>query len=190
MPSPVAHSIISLALSPQDSEERGWIKRAFFWIILGNFADLDFIPGILMGDPGRFHHGPTHSILFALVLTGVARWLYPVLFKHSKAPLRAFLMVTLSHLFLDAMTLDTVAPYGLPLFWPFNSTGYRFPFWIFLNMNRGMRLHILFSWHNFLALCLEIALTFPVLGWALYKRRGGKVPGRVPRAIRSGTHGE
>ncbi len=174
MPSPIAHSIVSLTLSPKKPSEIKGMKWVLFWIILGNFADFDFIPGIVIGDPSRFHHGPSHSILCALVLAILAYRFYPVLFHGHKAPFWAMMSVTFSHLFLDMLTVDRVPPCGLPLLWPFSSYYFLFPFSLFLNMNRGMTLHILFSLHNLIALAIEVILTLPFLVWVVVKRRRAK----------------
>ncbi len=143
---------------------------AFFWILLGNFADLDFLPGILLGEPSRFHHGLTHSLLFTLVLSLAAYKAYPRLFK-ERASLWPFLAVAGSHLFLDCLTYDTAPPFGLPLLWPFSHACFRFPFSLFLNVNRAMSFGLLFSWHNLLALILEVIVTLPFLLWVWAARR-------------------
>ena len=44
----------------------GW-PRLLLAIVLANAADLDMIPGILVGEPNRYHHvGFSHSLLFAV----------------------------------------------------------------------------------------------------------------------------
>ena len=130
MPTPVAHSIVSLALSGSKPERVRGLKKAAFWVLLGNFADLDFIPGCLIGEPSRFHHGFTHSLLFAVMLSVAGYYFYPRMFR-GKAPFWVFFSVAISHLVLDCLTLDTKAPFGLPLLWPFQPTHYRFPFSLF-----------------------------------------------------------
>ncbi|MBW1658906.1 MAG: metal-dependent hydrolase [Deltaproteobacteria bacterium] len=174
MPTPIAHSLVSLTLSDARPEGTHLIKWATFWVILGNFADFDFLPGILLGAPGRFHHGFTHSILFAVVLSVVAYHVYPLMFRR-RVSFWVFLSVTGSHLFLDCLTLDTVAPFGLPLFWPFSQAYFRFPFSLFLNVERAMSLRILLSWHNFLAISLEIVLTLPFLVGVWFVRNGRRL---------------
>ncbi|RTZ91451.1 MAG: hypothetical protein DSY91_05025 [Deltaproteobacteria bacterium] len=191
MPTPIAHSIVSLTLSNGKQERGSLLKWAAFWVVLGNFADLDFIPGILMGEPGRFHHGVTHTIFFAVILAAGAYRLYPVLFKGRKVHFWVFLSVTASHLFLDCLTLDTVAPFGLPLLWPFSHTYFRFPFSLFLNVNRAMDLNVLFTWHNLLAISLEIFLTLPILliVW-IVRYRPGISTDSLKRAFRAVKKGE
>lgn len=172
MPTPVAHSIISLSLSNKKPAGSSVFKWLAFWVVLGNFADFDFLPGIMIGDPNRYHHGLSHSILFAIVLAITAYLLYPSFFKERRAPFRTYLSVTLCHLFLDLLTVDRVWPCGLPLFWPFSHTYYISPFSIFLNVNRGMCLHVLLTWHNLMAIALELAISLPLLtGVLIWKNR-------------------
>ncbi len=172
MPSPIAHSIVSLTLADKKPVEISGLRWATFWIVLGNFPDFDFIPGILIGDPSRYHHGPSHSILFVFCLSIVAYLLYPFFFKKHQAVLWTIFAVAFSHLFLDTLTVDTGAPYGLPLLWPFSHAYYRFPFSLFLNIHRGMSLHVLLTWHNLLAVTLEPLLTLPFLLMVWYRRYG------------------
>src|SRR5262245_2242945 len=72
-----------------------------------NAPDLDFVPGILMGRPGLFHRGVTHTLAAVLVVTLVA-WLIgrqrPLA---GWTPVRAALWVGAvygSHLLLDFFT--------------------------------------------------------------------------------------
>jgi membrane-bound metal-dependent hydrolase YbcI (DUF457 family) len=99
-------------------------------VALANAADLDFVPGILLGQPGLYHRGPTHT-LGALVLVaaavavalGLAGW-------PRTAWLRASLwagMVYASHLLLDYLTIDAVPPYGGRFLWPFSNAYYVAP---------------------------------------------------------------
>jgi inner membrane protein len=174
MPSPIAHSLVSLTLADRKPDKVSGFRWAAFWIVLGNFPDLDFIPGILIGDPSRYHHGPSHSILFVLLLAILAYYFYPFIFKRNRVALWTIFAVAFSHLFLDTLTVDTGAPYGLPLLWPFTNTHDRFPFSLFLNINRGMSLHVLLTWHNLFAVILELLITLPFLLIVWHKRYGKK----------------
>ncbi len=179
MPTPLAHSIVSLTIvEKRRSSHHRW-KWVFFWLMLGNFADLDFIPGILVGKPSQYHHGLTHSILFTILLSIVAYFFYPKLFKKEKASFGLFVGVAFSHLLLDMVTRDAVAPCGLPLWWPFSSISVRAPFSIFLNVNRSVHCHILFSQHNLLAISLELAFTLPFY-LLIYVQKRLKGKGIIP----------
>ncbi|MBT7518435.1 MAG: hypothetical protein HN656_10900, partial [Acidiferrobacteraceae bacterium] len=136
-------------------------------------ADLDFLPGILMGDPNRFHHGPSHSITAALV--------FAIAFARA-LPMRAVVgvfFIYLSHLLGDWLAADTGAPFGIPLLWPFSSAYFISPVPIFSNFEHGGAgagladfIGQVFSGHNLLAIGLEIAVLGPVL-WLVtrYRRR-------------------
>jgi membrane-bound metal-dependent hydrolase YbcI (DUF457 family) len=98
-------------------------------VIIANSPDLDLVPGILLGEPNRYHHvGFSHSAVFAAVAAlavGVVaasagrRW--PVVNRRLSAVTGTALMVgllLLSHILLDALTTDTRPPAGVPMFWP------------------------------------------------------------------------
>lgn len=81
----------------------------------GGAADLDFVPGLLLGDPARFHHGPSHSLGVALLVASLVwflasrdRWRWALAAGGAYA----------SHLFLDILTVDPSPPVGIPLLWP------------------------------------------------------------------------
>jgi membrane-bound metal-dependent hydrolase YbcI (DUF457 family) len=109
-------------------------------IFAANAPDLDFVPGILIGEPDRFHHGPAHSLGGAVLFAGLV-WLIARRVVPKKAGAAALLMGIgfVSHLFLDMCSMDTRAPNGVPLFWPFNSTYIMMPIPIFLDIQRDPR---------------------------------------------------
>ena len=63
-------------------------------LIAGVAPDFDFLPGILIGDPNRFHHGPTHSILAGILFTGF------IYFIIKPLNLRAALLIFLVYLLI------------------------------------------------------------------------------------------
>lgn len=83
MPSPVGHVLFAFAISGVPKSREVFTR---WWPVLALFAaiapDLDFLPGMLIGDPNRFHHGPTHSItaagVFTIVLALIFRIIAPV----------------------------------------------------------------------------------------------------------------
>jgi inner membrane protein len=90
-------------------------------VVLANVPDLDFLPGLAVGDPDAYHRGVTHTLLAALVVAAgvglVARW--------RRVPRAwwwaAFAAVAYgSHLLVDWMTVDVVPPHGIQLLWPFS----------------------------------------------------------------------
>ena len=117
---PILHSFAGYSVykaSQRRPEERCW-KLALLCMVLANFADLDFLPGILLGNAGRFHRGVTHSVGAALlcgVLVGAA-----VKFWKKLPALKAFVImasVYATHLVLDYLS----GAEGMPVLWPWSS---------------------------------------------------------------------
>lgn len=119
MPSPLAHGAVAAALAALDRAPAGrWRARALALWGLANAADLDFVPGVLTGDPVAFHHGASHSIAVAITLALAGAWAV----ARGDAGFRAMaLTAALSHPLLDYATGEPgadVARYGVALGWP------------------------------------------------------------------------
>lgn len=151
--------------------------QRFFWFaasaFAANAADLDFLAGFLVGDPNRFHHGPTHSLIAAVAFGLLATALANVA---GFAPWRRFgWFMGLSystHLLLDFVTRGNVEPYyGMKLLWPFSSMPWTPPFHLFMDIRRDAEtssfLPSLVQWHNAKAVALELAVMAG--GWAVYR---------------------
>jgi inner membrane protein len=72
MPLPLGHLAIGFAthclISKNTDSVNQW-KLAIFIIILSNLPDIDVLFGLILQSNGStFHRGPTHSILFALIM--------------------------------------------------------------------------------------------------------------------------
>ena len=139
MPSPLAHGLTGYIFydrNPFLFFERGW-TNFLFYIFLCNLPDIDFLPGFLMGEPNRFHHGLTHTLGAALFVA----LLFGVIFHLWKEKFRAVTTVTFfayySHVLMDYFTEDLRAPFGVMLFWPFNSLYYISDVKIFKNVFRS-----------------------------------------------------
>jgi membrane-bound metal-dependent hydrolase YbcI (DUF457 family) len=166
MATPLGHLLcggaIGAALSPAEDARLGAVMGAF----LGAAADLDFVPGLLLGNPARFHHLGSHSLLFAALAAGCA-----ALVARS-ARWRWSLMVGLaygSHLLLDCVTFDPSLPHGIPILWPFSSRLFASPVPLLPGVwHTGASA---LSGHNLALALLETALFGPLLLWALRSRR-------------------
>src|SRR5687767_7177296 len=130
MPLPLAHSAVGLAaylafrknILTHVSRKRRWALAALV-VVAANLPDLDFLPGLLVGQPNRFHHGPSHSLAAAAIAAGL---LYALSMRFFGAVPRVrlftvLLVASLSHSLLDYCSADTSQPYGVPLFWPISS---------------------------------------------------------------------
>lgn len=161
-------------------------RRSWAWLILvivaANAADLDFLPGLLVGDLNRYHHLAAHSLgaalLFGAGVGVVAR-------RFSGAPLRIGALAALvyaSHLLGDYVTVDERAPYGIPLFWPLSERFFISPITFLGAVKHGNpgdgHLAVLldiFSTHNLRTIGLELLLLLPALAVILWTRRPRRV---------------
>ena len=136
MPLPLAHALAGVAVFKgldADGTLVAW-RRLLLAVIIANVADADLIPGIIAGEPNRFHHvGFSHSAVFAIVaalavgaLAAAAGKRWPVASRRLSALTGTAMMVgllLLSHVVLDALNRDFRPPAGVPMWWPV-STGY------------------------------------------------------------------
>jgi inner membrane protein len=145
MPLPIAHSAAGLAgyvafkKANPDSPPKQELFLLGLCLFLANLPDLDFIPGFLCGEPGRFHHGPSHSLVVGLVGALIFyRFVGYRLKGISKKRLFGCCLVSLlSHPVLDYFSADTSKPFGVPLFWPFDTEYYMSPFPLFRDVQRN-----------------------------------------------------
>ena len=98
-------------LSEDRSSLAGW-RRAVVFIVIANLPDVDFLLGFVIGKPGAFHRGISHTLLaavaFAVAAGAVARR------REGRFGPAALLFGTtyLSHLLLDYLTIGTRPPAG------------------------------------------------------------------------------
>src|SRR5262245_54941407 len=90
-------------------------------VILANGPDLDFLPGLLVGQPGLYHRTVSHSAV-AAVAVGLAVGVVCRLFGwRGRAALRAALWAGATyatHLLVDFFSSDVKPPSGVQLLWP------------------------------------------------------------------------
>jgi inner membrane protein len=177
MPTPVGHLIVSYLVYSTQSDRfrnRGVLIGSLF---SGVAADLDFLPGLLVGDPGRFHHGASHSlgaaVLYGFGLCGYLRY------RGTSQALQLTLLLAcayVSHVILDFFAIDTGAPFGVPLLWPVSSTSYIASFPVFLDVQRLQAETVtfvtsVFSSHNLLAVTWEVLLLAPMVIFAQRRKQ-------------------
>ena len=177
MPSPVAHGLAGLAIAhfalrsgrlPNPGVDVP-TRRAgsIFWtgalVFAANAPDLDFVPGILIGNAGRFHHGATHT-LAAVLAFGLLAWGSARLAGLGSARRIGVVMALgfLSHLLFDWMTVETNGPYGMTLLWPLSWDRLSSPIQVFMEIRRDGRaggfVQSLLQWHNVKAAVWELTL--------------------------------
>ena len=194
MPLPLAHSLAGVAVFKgldADGTLVAW-RRLLLAVIIANVADLDLIPGIIAGEPDRFHHvGFSHSAVFAIVgglavgaLAAAAGTRWPVVSRRLSAVTGTALMVgllLLSHVVLDAFNQDFRPPAGVPMWWPF-STGHvqSYPWFVDVAKLRGKGSPLdfvasLLTVHNLYALLWEFLTLAPIVAlvaWWRARRTG------------------
>jgi membrane-bound metal-dependent hydrolase YbcI (DUF457 family) len=176
VPTPVAHSLaggIIYFLQPRNIPKswKYFLAGILFFIFYSNLPDLDFLPGIWCGSMNKYHHGFTHSICFLLcvaLLTGIAGK-YTFRMSFWRVVMVSFLLLEL-HLFMDYMTGDNKAPYGVMLFWPFSHTYYISPLSLFPAFPQRTCLMDLFKLVNMKAYVYEIEVMLPLFLLALIYR--------------------
>jgi len=169
---PIGHLLLGGTIGAALSTEgRPW-RGAAVGALAGMAADADFLPGLLMGSPARFHHAQSHSLLFVCVAAAVA----------AVAARQRVVMWSLvvglagaSHLLLDWLTQDSSSPQGIPIFWPLTSRPFLCPVPLLPDVWRAPG-HIL-SAHNAVLVALEMVLFAPPFLWALGKGRKRRIEG-------------
>ena len=188
MASPVFHGLAGAGLAYAWAGDRclplfASLKKAWKLLAVGAvlacLPDVDYLPGLARGYLNTTHQQFTHSLAWAgLVSAGlwaVGRAFAPERFGGRMA---VFLLILIgSHLAIDLVTVDRLAPYGLPLWAPFSSTPVRGP-WAWLPAWDKTALADVGSLRNLRALGVELgagvlcvaACVAAKRGWT---RRGG-----------------
>jgi membrane-bound metal-dependent hydrolase YbcI (DUF457 family) len=146
------------------------VTAAALGLLAANLPDLDFLPGLLAGNPSRWHHAWTHSLAFA-GLVSVCIWAVAVLLTQDRGraarwALTGGLLVVLHHV-LDLFTGDPSPPFGIPLLWPVSDGWYLSPWTPLADVRRGSpNPELVRHW-------VKLALTEGLLGGALLAGAAG-----------------
>jgi membrane-bound metal-dependent hydrolase YbcI (DUF457 family) len=131
---PIVHSTAGYLVHRLDRRRTPWAgpARALAFMAIGNLPDIDFLLGFVLGTPGAFHRGISHTVLAALVFAvlgaTVAWW------RRWDEWGPAFLLCFAgyaSHLLVDAFTIDQRGPAGAQFFWPLSDAYYISPVTVF-----------------------------------------------------------
>lgn len=164
MPSPLGHALASAVLHKcrvPGSWKTDW-KLLLFHIFCGICPDLDFIPGLLIGNMNRFHHTISHSFPGAFLIAGFL-WLFYAIWRKTwkiKDYLFIFLLVVI-HPIMDVLALDTSLAYGCSLLYPFSKECWISPWVFFQDIHRGSLREFFLGANNLLAFWIELAFFLP-----------------------------
>jgi inner membrane protein len=189
MATPLGHGILGIAAGRFGMRWVGDVdwRWYLFAAVAANAADLDFVPGLFVGDLNRFHHQISHSILAALVFGLLASL---TLWRFTATPARVGVVgagLYGTHLLLDCVTYDGRLPHGMPLLWPFSDAYYAAPFTLFGGVKHGVpgdgSLAVfaqMLSWQNLRIMGIEVLVLLPVavLLWSLGGAGGRARSGR------------
>jgi inner membrane protein len=176
MCTPIGHALAGYAVLSRTSVSRTqsrWMML-FFIVLVANLPDIDFLFGWSVGNPNRYHHLWTHSIVFA-VLTGVVVGAVYSLFSRKNGLKMGGVATGIVglHLVLDFLSKDTRAPNGMPLFWPISGKYFLSPVVLFLDVHKASSNEAffgsLFCWHNLWTLLIELAILMPPAIWMYVK---------------------
>jgi len=176
MPTPIGHSLLATAIFSGVNRKKlslNWFDYLVF-LFIGIFPDLDFLPGLILGSPSRFHHGFTHSLFFGIIIGAMTGLLYSKLKrKHWVNYSIVFTGVYFAHLFADLFGVDTSYPFGEQLFWPLWQAYILSPVSIFLDVYRSSVSHnffiSMFNMHNLKAVIIELLICVPIILLMNYK---------------------
>jgi membrane-bound metal-dependent hydrolase YbcI (DUF457 family) len=165
MPSPIGHTLagcaVAVALIPPGMPH-AWEEWALC-LISANLADVDFIPGLLTGDPRALHRGPSHSLMAALMVAGLVASLVtcPSMPWLTRASL--IFLAYGSHVGLVYLTPG----WGVLFGWPFSRRRHRVSHPWFLSLPFGKPLKDIGttprSWHLLRAIGREVLLMSPAV---------------------------
>lgn len=187
MPSPIGHSLVGAALAVvclMRRDAKGPLVRRVWnlrWPLLGcallaNAPDLDFVPGLLVGNFNAFHHGYSHSLGWVLLFSTSVWWMGKGCGQACHAGTWAVILaVVLSHLVADFLCEDGSPPYGVMFFWPLHDGWYVSPISVFAAMKKDT-VAAVFQWSNLGPACREMVIGFLLFGSMLAWKS------RTPRA--------
>jgi len=129
MATPIGHGLAGYLVYRGSCGDRCEDKQTLLYLCLfmSIAPDLDFVPGIFLGQPALYHQGISHSLGFSFLASlGLA-----LLYSRRRTILadwgRLFMAYS-SHLIIDFFAPDGRPPYGLALFWPISGNHYLAPF--------------------------------------------------------------
>jgi membrane-bound metal-dependent hydrolase YbcI (DUF457 family) len=177
MPSPIGHSLGAYALAQASRTSAHSRALLLYAMGIACLPDIDVVPGIIIGPPGLYRHGLTHSLVAAFVVALVAAGFAAATRRRAGYIFVFTLGMYCSHLLLDMLRASTIPIHGLQIFWPFDHTHYNLPIHIFGHTTESGADRIIPTaadlWANVRMIGLEILVLAPVAALArlLRKRR-------------------
>lgn len=174
---PIGHTLSGVAAySCQEGKRRFDAGLMLGAVVMANLPDVDYFFGFLSGRPNAFHHGPTHSVFFVILVGLAAGFMFG---RYRRRGFRRcallFLTAGLLHLLVDYFTLDRAFPYGAQLFWPVSEAYFLSPVTVFRDVVKGGTnvefLKSVFHPHNLVTGLTELAVFAPITAIAFWLGR-------------------
>lgn len=185
MSTPIGHGLFGLCLSAAKGDV---VRRRLRWVLLALFIpitpDLDFMPGVIVGDANRYHQQISHSLAAAVAVGVFAALVLRTRTPNWRRDGSYVFVLYLSHLIMDFFVYDGRPPYGQPLLWPVVDAHFQSPWTPLRGIRHGVPgqdfagvVHEIVSVQNVRAVGREILFTITVgagLGVArsLWRTRG------------------
>ncbi len=119
MPLPLGHTAAGLAIHDvyaKGNSTLGLWKTLALVIVLTNLPDIDVLVGLIVhGNGNFFHRGPTHSLLFALVIALLASNVWRCWSRIPKLNFLFCFLLLLSHVVADAVLTSSPVSFWWPL---------------------------------------------------------------------------
>lgn len=167
MATPLGHALAGGCIGTVCDTGAPLRRRLALGALLGIAADVDFLPGILTGDPSRFHHGLTHTLLAVALVVAIT---LVVASRRRGAQVTLFGLAYASHLVLDLLTYDDSPPQGIPLLWPLWSGSVQSPLSLLPRVIHTDASP--FNLHNVGIAVLELTTLGALLFWLVRRRTG------------------
>ncbi len=167
MPTPIGHALGgAIVYSFSDSDKRKKWLIALLVLFFAELPDVDFLFGFFVGNPNKYHHQFTHSFFFVILAGIVGAWLCrKINIMQFCASAVLFIAAGFSHILLDLLAVDTSAPFGEPVFWPFWNKYFISQVQIFSDVHRastsGLFFKSMLNLHNLKTIVLEIVILTP-----------------------------
>jgi inner membrane protein len=194
MPSPVGHILIGAAVHLAGTRRKFRSRTTLAITLLGSIVpDLDFLPGILIGKMGAFHHGISHSLTLA-ILFGVLVFLFVRPVDKAIAVRTSMLAAVAyaSHVGLDFIGVNE-GTRGVPIFWPLTDEKFGLSLNLFGHFRWGdirEGLGTIIRWENVVPILREIMICGTAVLLLLWRDRRSSwksrsiVPQQSPKSSR------
>ncbi len=201
MASTVGHALCGVtillataAAKPQLGLRVDW-KTLVLFTALANLPDIDLLIGYSVArNPHLFHSGPTHSLVFALLM-GTLVSAFPMRSLSRLTAIAVFTAIIFSHDLIDSLTGPVVGmheTHGMPIFWPFSEYRLSMPVTVFPGPDHATWKRLI-SLYNLKVILIETLIFVPFIAtywWWMQGKDVTPVPGHWSRGAKKASKTE